>query len=133
MGRQNGQTSNDVRKLVILHYENGESLRKIGGIVNRSHSTVQCIINRYKNTGETVNKKKESLRKTFPAKDERWILRKVKADPKISAPKLAAEVENYLWTKASPETIRIILRRHNFHGRVARKKPFISSVNRAKT
>lgn len=103
------QTTVAERKIAISQYESGKSYRDIAKLLNRSHATIQSIIQRYKNYGTVENKVKTSNRKIFNNADERWIVRKVKADPKLSAPKLATEVENHLGKKANAETIRRIL------------------------
>lgn len=54
----------------------------------------------------------------------------MKQNPKLSAPKLASEMENMIGKSCSAETIRRILRNNDLHGRVARKKPFINKRNR---
>lgn len=132
MGRQNGQSTVSDRKLVLFHRDQGRTLREIGNIVNRSYSTVYSIIKRHEAGQGVENKTRESPRKIFNLHDERWLLRKVKENPKISAPKLAIEAEKYLKKKADPETIRIILRKNDLKGRFARKKPFVSKTNLAK-
>ena len=42
--------SNDVRTLVIRHYQNGDSLRKIATKTLLSRSTVQYMVDKYKST-----------------------------------------------------------------------------------
>lgn len=60
------------------------------------------------------------MRKIFTDSDERWIIRQIKKNPHLSAPKLAIEVEKHLGKKVNPETIRIVLRKHDLNGGVAR-------------
>ncbi|GBP17038.1 Transposable element Tc1 transposase [Eumeta japonica] len=79
---------------------------------------------------EIYNKMKNSEKKIFNERDEKWLLRQVADNPKLSAPKLAEIAEKYLKKKCNPETIRRILRKHGLHGRVALKKPFINPKNR---
>lgn len=54
----------------------------------------------------------------------------MKKKPRISAPKLTSEIQKYLNKTVNPETVRIVLRKYKFHGRVARKKPFIGKTNK---
>lgn len=68
-------------------------------------------------------------RKLLSDHDERKILREVKKNPRISAPKLAAKDECELGKKVSSSTIRRTLKKYNYNGRVARKKPFVSQAN----
>lgn len=132
MGRQRGQTSVDIRKLIIDHYQHGYNVRVIAGMVNRSHSTVHDVIKRFKDFGRIKNKVRQSPRKIFSDYEERWIVRKIKENPKLSAPKIRLEVKNFLKKDVSVETIRNVLRKYNYNGRIARKKPFISVQNKKK-
>lgn len=129
MGRQRGQTSVEVRKLIIQHYENNKSLREISEIVDRSRSTVQYIIKRYKFDKSVENKSKVANNKIFSVSDEQYIVRQVKKDPFLSAPKLASIAEKDLGKKCCPQTIRNILERDGFNGRRARHKPLINKRN----
>ncbi|GFS83757.1 HTH_Tnp_Tc3_2 domain-containing protein [Trichonephila clavipes] len=56
----------------------------------------------------------------------------MKIDPKISAPKIAASTSNTLGRSVSAETVRRVLRKAGYNGRVARKKPLIGKRNRVK-
>lgn len=132
MGRQRGQTSLEIRKIVINHFRDGRSVREIAKMVNRSHSTVHDVIKRFKLRNSLENLPKFSARKIFTDHDERWILREVQKNPKLSAPKLTTLAKEHLNKAANPETIRIILRKSGYNGRVARKKPFISKKNKVK-
>ncbi|GFY71473.1 transposable element Tcb1 transposase [Trichonephila inaurata madagascariensis] len=64
-------------------------------------------------------------------RDARAIVRKVKKNPKISAPKLADQIATASEKKVHPETVRRFFRSGGYSA-VSRKKPFISSVNQQK-
>ena len=127
--RQTGQTSIEIRKLIIQHSEEGKSVRDISKIVKISHSTVHNIIKRYKNLKTVENKPKVANNKIFTEAEERLLVRKVKANPFLSAPKLATIAENELGKKSSVQTIRNVLIKAGLNGRKARKKPLISKRN----
>ncbi|XP_055947065.1 uncharacterized protein LOC129980707 [Argiope bruennichi] len=129
MSRQMGQTSIELRKLIIKHTEDGKSVREISEIVKRSNSTVHDIIKRYKTNNQVENKPKKAHKKIFTEADERYLVRKVKVNPFLSAPKLAIIAENELGKKASPSRIINVLHKKNLNGRKARQKPFISKQN----
>ncbi|GFX06422.1 transposable element Tc1 transposase [Trichonephila clavipes] len=59
---------------------------------------------------------------------ERRVIHQVKIDPKISAPKIAASTSNTLGRSVSAETVRRVLRKAGYNGRVARKKPLIEHI-----
>ena len=65
-------------------------LPKIGQLVNKTHSTVQCIVNKFKYTGYIKNKARKP-------KGKHSVLEKkgkIRKNPRLSAPKLRGIVEN---------------------------------------
>lgn len=126
------QTNVEVRQIIINNYNNGKSLREIGKIVNRSFATVQYIINKYKNENTIQRTPRNAVNKKLNEHDKRWILREIRQNPKLSAPKLTQKVQQYLGKSVNPETVRRVLRENNFHGRIARNKPYINERNRQK-
>lgn len=130
MGRKSKNTSLELRKLIISYFQEGMSYRDISTLVKRSYSTVQYIIKRFKDEGRILDKVKSGPKFVLNTYDERWIIRQIKKDPKISAPKLAVLLQTQTGKTVSPETVRRVLRRHNFHGRVARTKPYVNKRNR---
>lgn len=126
------QTTIEVREIIINNFKNGKSYRQISEIVNRSVSTIQDIIKRYVKENRLENKARKANNKIFNQHDERWILRKIKENPMLSAPKLSVIVKKYLEKEVCSETIRRVLRKNGFHGRIARNKPFINERNRKK-
>ena len=65
---------------------------------------------------------RKTAKKNFTAYDERWFLRQIKNNSKLSFTKLAAEIENHLHQKVNPETGRRVLSKNDFHGIGTRKK-----------
>lgn len=126
------QTTLAERKSVINYYNNGRSYNEISEIINRSRSTVQSIIKRYKKEDRIVNKVRHRSDKKLNATNERWITSKIKEDPTIRAPKLASDVKKYLNITVSESTIRRILKQNNYHGRVVREKTLSTLTNKKK-
>ncbi|KAK9710497.1 Transposase [Popillia japonica] len=110
------QTSCNIRRLMVKLHNNGKSQREIAKIVGKNRTTVPCII--------TYTKK------ILAAADERWNLKQINKDSKENALTLTKEVEQHLKKKVHPENIRRVLRKNELHGRIARKKPYISEKNR---
>uniref|UniRef100_T1HFN6 Transposase IS30-like HTH domain-containing protein n=1 Tax=Rhodnius prolixus TaxID=13249 RepID=T1HFN6_RHOPR len=50
------EISKDIRALIINLREKNHSLREIGKMVNKSHATVQYVINRYKENKSLGNR-----------------------------------------------------------------------------
>jgi transposase len=122
----------ELRKLIIKLTCEGKSLRQIGEIIGKPHSTVQKVLNKYKYEGTLQNLPGRGRKKKLNDNDERMVLRRIRNDPKLSVPKLQPDVESVSGKSVCCETIRNVLHRYGFYGRMARKKPFISEVNRKK-
>ncbi|GBL64137.1 Transposable element Tcb1 transposase [Araneus ventricosus] len=130
MGRKKSEISIGIRKLTICHWKRGRSERKIGEIVNVSKSTVHNIISKDKKTKSGKNRPRTGHPRCFTEREERWIVRKVICNPKTSAVKLTVKAQQRFNKSVNPETVQNILRKYNFHGRVARRKPFLSKAHR---
>ena len=63
--------------------------------------------------------------------NEQKVLRKVKKNPKISAPKIAFKLENETGKKVNNETVRRDIRRYGYNGRVVRKKLYVKQIERS--
>lgn len=66
------------------------------------------------------------------ATTDRLIVRKIKANRRISANMVKAEIEKELGIVLHPNTIQNRAHEAGLFGRVARKKPFVSKRNRGK-
>lgn len=126
MGRH---TTFQERELVIYHFKLGKSKRDIAKIVNKSPSTVQHIIERFRRENRIASKLKKSPKKAFSERDERWIVKQIRKNPQLSVPKLTVQVEKHLGKSVCAETVRLVLRKNGYNSRVARIKPYISPKN----
>jgi len=124
------RTTIEQRELVLKQYKNGHSRRKIAEMVDLSDSTVQSIIYRFVRENRTHDKGRNAPNKILNSTDERYIVRKIRDNPRLSARQVANEVKGELDKSCHPETIRRVLREHDFNGRVPRNKPFISEKNK---
>ncbi|KAK2579096.1 hypothetical protein KPH14_008495 [Odynerus spinipes] len=92
-------------------------------MLNVSKSTVADIVKRFKYEDRIDSIPQKGQPKKLDARDKRKLIRKIKKDPTLSAPKLAAELLNEVGKKVHPQTIRRALKENGYNGRVARKKP----------
>lgn len=60
------------------------------------------------------------------------FIRRTKEESKESTPIIAADMEKYLQKKIRPVSIRQILQKNNYHGRVAQSKPKIKKIKKVK-
>ncbi|GBM74010.1 hypothetical protein AVEN_57810-1 [Araneus ventricosus] len=130
MGRKISEISIDMRKLTICHWKRESSERKIGEIVNVSKSTLHNIISKYKKTKSVKTIPRTGRPRRFTGHEERWIVRKITCNPKTSAVKLTLKEQQRFNKSTNSETVCNVLRKYNFHGRVARRKPFLSKAHR---
>lgn len=122
----------ETRSIIIKLYCEGKSMSEIGKIIGRAKSSVQYIIKHHGETGMLKSKARSGRPKILTDAAKRLLVRKVKRNPMISAPKIADELRNDLQIALCDQTVRNVLRENNYHGRTDRRKPFISKVNRKK-
>lgn len=120
------------RKIIIKLWKDGKSFRKIGHIIGRTYSSVQRVINNFKKTGILTSKPRSGRPKILSAREERTVVNMVKVNPRITSSKIVENVNQAFKKCICAETARKILRKAGYRGRVARRKPFISLVNRRK-
>lgn len=124
------RSSFNQRQLVVFHHAKGKTHREIADLLNMKRSTVGDIIRRFNNEDRIDLKCSNGRPKILTSKEEANIIRKIKINPRLSAPKLVTEVKETTNKDLSPETIRRVIRKHGFNGRIARKKPFVNATNR---
>ncbi len=76
------------------------------------------------------SKKRNGSPKLVTKHEKRTIIRKILKNPKLSALKLTIEFREETKKEVSVETIRRVLREKNYHGQIARRKPYINEINR---
>lgn len=132
MANTRRETSLDLREVIVKLNSEGKSLRDISKIVKRSHCTVYKIINKYKQTGSVQNKPRNGRPKKLSNREIKEIAKDVKKNPTSSAVKIAEKISQTNEKTVSASTVRRALHSCGLHGRVPRKKPNISEVNRKK-
>lgn len=126
------EISLDTRKIIIKLFCEGKSMGNISKIIGRAKSSVQYVIKHHGETGLLKSKPRSGRPKILTDTTKRSIVRKIKDNPRMSAPKIADELRNNLQITVSDETVRNVLRENNYHGRTPRRKPLISETNRKK-
>lgn len=131
MGRGK-EISSDVKQIVIMHSAKGKSIREIGELMNLKKSTVGDIVKRFTVGGRFDVLPRSGRPRIVTEHEKRRIVRKIKANPKLSAPKLTSEYCRETGKTVHPDTIRNVLKSEGYNGRVARRKPFVNKINRKK-
>ena len=104
-------------------------MNQISGLVGRPRSTVYGIVNWFGKTKTVLNKPLSGRPQKLTNSDNRFIVREIKKDQKTSAPKVTTDREKcdvYEYVG----TVRNVWKQNGYHGRVARRMPCISVVNR---
>ena len=132
MIRKRKEHSNSFRSLVIKHFQNGDSQRKIATKTLLPREMVRDIINKYTRTkciGDMFGRGRKE--KTTTTTD-RTIQRILKKDRRTSPEKVAAEIKKQLDISLGAQTIRNRAHEIGMFGRVATKKSYINKVHRSK-
>lgn len=136
MGKKVAEVSIPVRDLIIQSWKNTEngpiSERKLSNMFNIPKTTVHDIIQKFKNMGSVANLKGRGRKPILSTREVRQIVRKVKENPFVSAPKLSEMAGSEFGKKIGPKSIQRILNNNEFHGRRPQKKPYISKKNQIK-
>lgn len=117
---------------IIKLYFKGLSYRQIANRLEISFSSVRNIVKKYLTTGSVLNKPRPGRPTKFNEREQRSIHRIVERDPTASAAMIAQEVATTSNTTFCLQTVRNVIHKFNYYGRVQRRKPFISEVNRKK-
>lgn len=115
---------------MIFHHEKGKTIRKIAHLVQMKRGTVSDIILRYKNEERIELRKQLGRRNVLTDREEFFIIKQIKRNPRISAPKLACDIESATSKKVHAQTIRRAINKKAYNGRVARNKPYVAEGNR---
>ena len=76
--------SDDLKPVTINLALKGYSMGKIRYMVNKSHSTVQFVMNKFRYNGTTQNIPRRSKERTLTEREERYVVNKMKTNPKLT-------------------------------------------------
>ncbi|KAJ4444447.1 hypothetical protein ANN_06239 [Periplaneta americana] len=118
------ELSAELKKTIVRLALKGYSLRKIGNIVNKSHSTIQYVVNKFKYRGFTANQKRKPKEKILNEREKWFKIRQIKSNPRLSVPKPRSLMTKTTRKTVSVTTVRRVLYKYGCHGRRIRKRPF---------
>ncbi|KAL9706439.1 hypothetical protein quinque_009957 [Culex quinquefasciatus] len=121
-----------IKQIILDLKKDKKSLAEIATIVKRPKSSVQYVIHNYKTSGSLEITPGRGPKPKLTERHHRLILREIKINPRLSAPKLADSLYQNTGVRVNPQTIRNVIRSKGYRGCVARKKPFISAINKNK-
>ena len=126
------ESSNDLRSLVIKHFQSRDSQREVETKTSLPRETVRDIINKYTRTKCIGNLFDRGRKEKTTTTTDRMIQRILKKDRRTSPEKMAAEIKKQLDISLSAQSVRNRAHEIGMFGRVARKKPYVNKVNRIK-
>lgn len=133
MAARRKEHSSEIRRLIVTLFQEGSnSYGNIAKQLKLPKSTVQSIIEKYQKIESVSNIPGRGRKRATTEREDRIIGRKMLQDRKKSAGSIAAEIGQELSVQVSPATIRNRLREAEYHGRIARKKPYIDERNYVK-
>ncbi|KAF5312510.1 hypothetical protein D9619_002328 [Psilocybe cf. subviscida] len=104
----------------------GISIRQAARQFNIPRATANDIWQKFQRTGSTENLPKSGRPKKVTPRMERMAIRNALSERR----KPFSEIANQCTPKISTSTVANILKRHNYHRRVARKVPYLNKAHR---
>lgn len=93
MGKKSKEIDPDLRNIIIKLRNEGNTLRAIGNIVNRSHSTVQRVLKNFNSTGSVKSKPRTGRPPKLTEREKRDVLKTVQINPGIAASRIVQDVK----------------------------------------
>lgn len=119
------------RQMVVDLHKCGNGYKKIHKRLNIPLSTVRAIIKKFKRYGTVENLMGRGRNCILPPRILRRMVREATKSPRITVKELQALVASW-GHQVSKSTIRRHLHNHSLIGRVARRKPFLTTRHRRK-
>ena len=116
------------RSLVLEFTNGGMTQKKIAQTLHISRRSVQYLMRKFKETGRVADRERSGRPRILTKRMERRVLRMSKGNPTWTARKVRQE--SNLTDVVSINTVKRTLRRHGLFGRVAVRKPYLSSRHR---
>lgn len=120
--------STQVRNLIVRDIQKGLSQRNIAKNYEVSRGAVEQIRRKFQSTGSVVDRIGRGRKRATSKREDMKIIREVKKNPKITV----REIQENIYLTVSDRTVRRRLNEANLHSRFARKRPFISVINKKK-
>lgn len=122
------ELSSDLRKMIVVHWNQGKGVRLISKFQGISPSTVTKTLQRLQQTGSTSSRLRSGRPRVTTLHEDRLICRQSLAERKRSAKDI---MELLPATSASVSTVRRRLRAAGLNSCSAVKKPLVTARNRA--
>ena len=116
------------RQIIITLKKEGKSERQIESMTGFPKSTIHSVIQKYRETGSVANKAGRGRKRMTSARQDRSLFVEMKK-PRMDAELVASRSKELIGINVSPSTIRRRMYERGYHGRVARKKPYLNEYH----
>src|SRR5438445_10291395 len=120
------------RGMIIGLHKGNHGATDISRILNISRTTCQKVIEKFCEKGLTDTLPRSGRPALLTEREERTLIHQVKENRKISIEEITESFNQLALTQISTSTSRRILHKHNYFGRIGKRKPFVSENNRQK-
>ena len=117
---------------IIGLYKINLSVRNIAVVLLFKKSTVQDIINKYKNCGLVMAASRRGRPYFLTKRNTRTLVKIVKKNRQILLDKLTENFNKFLQISACSKTIKYKLYEKDYYSHIGKKKPLVSKINRKK-
>jgi len=108
------------------------SVRKIAEVLLIAKSTVQDVINKYRRRGLITAAPRSGRPPILTPRNTRTLIKMVKKDRQTSLEELTEDFNKTLQISVCSKTVKRKLHEEGYYGRVGKKKPLVSEINRKK-
>lgn len=120
---------NNIRKLIVERYNDGEKQSAIAKSFKLHRSVVSRVLKKYRNTGDASSAPVPGRPKKTSLRMDRELIRISKKNPYLSSTQILAQLEEYGGANISSSTVRRRLIVAGLSGRRPAKKPLLSKKN----
>lgn len=124
------RTTTEKRARIVALLETGRTVRSVASSEGIHYSTVARIRQRYLNTWLYKDKHRNGRPRLTGERAERMIVRLIKSGTCVTAVQVQKHLKNFHGIDMSVQTVRNILHRHGYVGRVKVKKPYLKKTHR---
>ena len=126
------ELSIEIRNLIVKKHLEGYSYAQISAFMEISKTTIASIVQKYRNSGTTGNAIRLGRPNKLKDRTKRLIKRQILTERSISAGSICANLNIRHSLVVSSQSVRNAIHEFGFKGRVPRKKPYVSLVNKRK-
>lgn len=126
------QLTEEERTLILGMAKGGATISKIAEETKRPRGTVATVLRQFRLRGNVETAKRSGRPLKTSPRDHRQLVKLVKEDRRVSARDLSQKWGEVIQKRISERTTRRRLKSLGYNGRQARKKPFISAINKKK-